>query len=262
MNNGLQYIEPMGVTKDGLQKAWACAKGLGAALHLPSRCAICRQWPAAPLCDTCIARFAQPQQRCMTCALPVAAGVLRCGPCLLHPPPLAHCLCAVDYAWPWRDIVATFKFRHQPAWDRHLAWLMRSAAWAEDTLQACDRVLPIPLSRERLAERGYNQSWLLARRLSPEKADHQLLLRVRHTPPQRTLPRSERLTNLQGAFAVEPLGAKRLRGQKLLLIDDVMTSGASLHAAAQVLMQAGAVQVSALVLARTGAGEDDAAAVT
>lgn len=139
---------------------------------------------------------------------------------------------------------------------------MRSAAWAEDTLQACDRVLPIPLSRERLAERGYNQSWLLARRLSPEKADHQLLLRVRHTPPQRTLPRSERLTNLQGAFAVEPLGAKRLRGQKLLLIDDVMTSGASLHAAAQVLMQAGAAQVSALVLARTGAGEDDAATVT
>lgn len=247
----------MGELGGWLHKAWSSAKGMGMALHVPSRCAICRQWPADPLCDTCIARFAQPYPRCMACALPVAAGTLRCGACLLQPPPLARCLCAVDYAWPWRDIVAHFKFREQPGWDRHLAWLMRSAAWAEDTLQESDRVLPIPLSRERLSERGYNQSWLLARALAADKADPGLLLRIRHTPPQRTLPRSERLSNLMGAFAVDPLRANGLRGQKLLLVDDVMTSGASLHAAARALLQAGAAQVSALVLARTGVGEDD-----
>ncbi len=230
---------------------------MGAGWLLPSRCAICRQWPTEAVCDVCIARFAQPRLRCTGCALPVPAGVLRCGACLKHPPPLARCLCAVDYAWPWRGLVARFKFHEQPGWDRPLSWLMRSASGAEDALHEADRVLPIPLSPERLAERGYNQSWLLARRLAPEEADATLLLRIRHTPPQRTLPRSERLRNLQGAFAVDPLRQREVRGQKLLLVDDVMTSGASLHAAAQVLLQAGAAQVSALVLARTGLGEDD-----
>jgi len=226
-------------------------------MSLPSRCAICRQWPAEPVCESCITRFAHPTPRCLTCALPVPEGVQRCGACLKDPPPLARCLCAVDYAWPWRHLVARFKFHEQPGWDRQLAWLMRSAAWAEDTLHDADRVLPIPLARERLAERGYNQSWLLVRRLAPEKADPTLLLRIRHTPSQRTLPRSERLSNLQGAFAVDPLRAHEVRGQRLLLIDDVMTSGASLHTAARVLLQAGAEQVSALVLARTGLTDND-----
>jgi ComF family protein len=193
----------------------------------------------------------------MTCALPVPEGVQRCGTCLQSPPPLARCLAAVDYDWPWRELLARFKFRDQPGWDRQLAWLMRGSAWAEDTLLQADRVLPIPLSRERLAERGYNQAWQLARRLAPDKADVRLLLRVRHTPAQRTLPRAQRLENLRGAFAVDPLRAGELRGQHLLLVDDVMTSGASLHSAAQVLLQAGASQVSAIVLARTDRGGSD-----
>ena len=133
---------------------------------------------------------------------------------------------------------------------------MRGCALAEDILDEADRLLPIPLSRQRLAERGYNQSWLLARRLAPDKADASLLLRIRHTPAQRTLPRAERLTNLKGAFALEPLRAHEVRGQRLLLVDDVMTSGASLHTAASVLLEAGAQQVNALVLARTGVDED------
>ena len=231
---------------------------MGTGVHMPSRCAICRHWPAEPVCETCVTRFAHPVLRCLTCALPAPEGALRCGACIQTPPPLARCLSAVDYAWPWRDLVARFKFRQQPGWDRPLAWLMHSATGAEDALHDADRVLPIPLSRERLAERGYNQSWLLARRLAPGKADPALLLRIRHTPPQRTLPRSERLVNLKGAFALDPLRAHEVRGRKLVLVDDVMTSGASLHAAAQVLLQAGAAQVSALVLARTGLGEDDA----
>lgn len=225
--------------------------------HMPSRCAICRYWPAEPVCEVCITRFAHPVPRCPTCALPAPDGVLRCGACLQDPPPLTRCLCAVDYAWPWRDLVARFKFREQPGWDQPLAWLMRSASGAEDVLHDADRVLPIPLSRERLAERGYNQSWLLARRLAPDKADPDLLLRIRHTPSQRTLPRSGRLANLEGAFAVDPLRAGEVHDRHLLLVDDVMTSGASLHTAARVLLQAGARQVSALVLARTGSGEDD-----
>lgn len=241
-----------------LHAAWVKAWGLGSGLRLPGRCAICRDWPADPICHACIARFAQPRLRCLRCALPVPDGVKRCGACLREPPPLARCLAAVDYGWPWRELLARFKYQEQAGWATPLAWLMRGSDGAEDLLQEADAVLPIPLARERLAERGYNQSWLLARRLAPDKATVALLLRIRHTPPQRTLPRSERLVNLQGAFAVDPLRAHEVRGRKLVLVDDVMTSGASLHAAAQVLLQAGATQVSALVLARTGLGEDDA----
>ena len=83
-----------------------------------------------------------------------------------------------------------------------------------------------------------------------------MLLRTRDTPSQRSLPRAERLANLVDAFAVEPLRAKELRGQRVVLIDDVMTSGASLHMAARVLRQAGVANVSALVLARTETGSD------
>ena len=136
---------------------------------------------------------------------------------------------------------------------------MRASPGATELLADAQVVLPMPISQERLAERGYHQAWLLARALSPDKSDEGLLLRIRHTPAQRTLPRSERLSNLQGAFAVEPLRAHEVRGQRLLLVDDVMTSGASLHTAARVLRQAGAAQVSAIVLARTGLGEDDTA---
>jgi ComF family protein len=220
---------------------------------LPSRCAICQSWPHAPLCEACISRFAQPQHRCISCALPVPGSIQRCGTCLRSPPPLDVCLTATAYEWPWVDLIARYKFQEQAGWDRPLATLMLSTPGAEDALDGADWVLPIPLSARRLAERGYNQSWLLARQLSPQKADAQLLLRTRDTPSQRTLPRAERLANLVGAFAVEPLRAAQLRGKNVVLIDDVMTSGASLHTAARVLRQAGADKVSALVLARTEA---------
>jgi ComF family protein len=223
---------------------------------LPSRCAICQNWPHPPLCEDCISRFAQPQHRCLVCALPLPQPQKRCGDCLKNPPPLALCLAATTYTWPWVDLIARFKFHQQPGWADSLATLMHSTPLAEDLLEAADWVLPIPLSTQRLSERGYNQSWLLARQLSPHKASARLLLRTRDTPSQRTLPRAERLANLVGAFAVEPLQAAQLRGKKVVLIDDVMTSGASLHTAARVLREAGASQVCALVLARTEAGGD------
>ncbi len=179
-----------------------------------------------------------------------------CGVCLKLPPPLDACLCATSYIWPWRDLIAHLKFHQQPGWAGPLATLMMSAPWVEDTLEAADWVLPVPLSAQRLAERGYNQALLLANKLSPEKTDAQLLLRTRHTRAQRTLPRAERLSNLHGAFAVEPLRVHDIRGKRVVLIDDVMTSGASLHTAARVLRQAGATHISATVLARTAADSE------
>ncbi|MFO1246601.1 MAG: ComF family protein [Burkholderiaceae bacterium] len=219
--------------------------------QVPARCAICHAWPSRVVCNACVTRFAQPVPRCTTCALPVPEGVTRCGACLREPPPLDACLAAVNYAWPWSDCVTRFKFGNQPGWAAELATVMRSAPWVEPALEQADRVLPMPLARERLAERGYNQALLLARHLAPRKTDATLLLRTRHTPAQRELTRAERLRNVRGAFAVDPMRAHELRDQRVVLVDDVMTTGASLHAAATALRQAGVTHVTALVFART-----------
>jgi len=225
---------------------------LGAlAAQLPSQCAVCRAWPAHPVCETCAGRFAQPVPRCRTCALPLPAGQMHCGACLRQPPPLDACFAAVAYAWPWTEGLARFKFHQDTGWARPLATLLRGTPWVEPALEQADRVLPMPLSRQRLAERGYNQALLLARVLAPEKTDATLLLRTRDTPPQRTLARAERLRSVHQAFAVEPLRAATLRGRRVVLVDDVMTSGASLHAAATALREAGAGHITALVVART-----------
>lgn len=219
--------------------------------RLPSQCAVCRAWPSRPVCDACVARFAPPTARCGSCALPVPEGVSRCGDCVKHPPPLDACLAACTYAWPWPDAIAAFKFRGEAGWAGPFATLLRSAPWVEPALEACDVVLPMPLAPGRLRERGFNQAHELARRLAPSKTDATLLLRTRETPAQSGLSRADRLRNLRGAFAVEPLRAEKLRGRRLVLVDDVMTSGASLFTAAEVLRLAGAAHITAVVLART-----------
>jgi ComF family protein len=218
---------------------------------LPGQCAVCHAWPAQPVCSSCVTRFAQPQPRCQTCALPVPAGISRCGACLKSPPPLDACLAAVGYTYPWSELIARYKFGDMPGWSATLAGLLRSMPWVEPALEAADLLLPVPLSRQRLQQRGYNQALELARHLAPAKAAPDLLLRIRDTPPQSSLQRVERLRNVKGAFAVEPLRQAEVRGKRVVLIDDVMTSGASLFAAAQALRDAGAAHITGLVLART-----------
>jgi len=217
----------------------------------PSRCAVCGAWPARPLCDACVARFAQPQHRCVSCALPLPAGTRACGACLREPPPLAAYLAAVPYAYPWSGLVARFKFNGEPGWAQALAERMARIPGVQEELAAADFVLPMPLAPRRLAERGFNQALLLARQLARDKVETQLLLRLRETGSQTALDRRAREANVGGAFGVEPLRADEVRDQAILLVDDVMTSGASLRAAAQALRQAGARRVAAVVLART-----------
>lgn len=223
---------------------------------LPSQCALCRAWPDEVLCRACLDQFAVPVPRCRHCALAVPPGQPVCGACLRDPPPLDECVAACDYDWPWSACVSRFKFAGEAGWAAPLAAVLRRHPRAADLIDAADLVLPMPLSQERLRERGFNQSLELARRLAPGRCNAHVLLRPVHTPPQSGLSRADRLRNLRGAFAVEPARAHGLRGRAVLLVDDVMTTGASLSAAARVLRQAGAAQVTALVLARTPAPGD------
>lgn len=225
----------------------------GLAQALPGQCAVCHAWPAQPVCEACVARFAQPQPRCRRCALPVPIDQGECGRCLRESPPVDACHAAVSYEYPWSELITQFKFNGQAGWARSFATLMRSAPWVEPALDRAALVLPMPLSRERLAERGFNQSLLLGRCLAPAKAAPDLLLRVRHSAPQATLDRKDRIGNVKGAFAVDPDRIARINGADIVLVDDVMTSGASIFTAAATLRQAGAARITALVLARTDA---------
>ncbi len=224
---------------------------LGVSRHLPSQCAVCHAWPSQPVCQACVGQFAQPVTRCQTCALPLPSAQRQCGACLRKPPLLDQALAAVAYAYPWSNLVVNFKFQQHTGWARSFATLMRSAPWVEPALDAADMLLPMPLSRERLQVRGFNQAMLLANALDVKKVHPDLLLRVQDTPPQSSLPRKERLLSVQHAFATHPLKSGQLKGRRVVLVDDVMTSGASLHAAAGVLRTAGVAHITALVFART-----------
>lgn len=218
---------------------------------LPSQCMVCRAWPSQSICEACVNRFAQPRTRCQTCALVVPAGVRQCGECIRNPPPLDSCLAAVSYDFPWINLILSYKFHQQPGRASAFALLLRSTPWVEPALDAASLLLPVPLSRARLQTRGYNQALLLARQLAPGKAEHRLLLRIRDTAPQSSLKRAQRLDSLRHVFAVDPLLRQRVRGARLVLVDDVMTSGATLYAAAHALRAAGAAHITALVIART-----------
>lgn len=243
--------------------------------RIPSQCAVCRSWPGAPVCSACMKQFGQARRRCRCCALelktdgsepgaphaltPTDPGHERCARCQREPFGLDACFAALPYAFPWSSLVARYKFNSQTGWTAYMAGVLLEQPgvrqWLGD-LTADDWLLPLPLSAERLAWRGFNQSWELAAALKHQshcraKADSGLLLRIRHTRPQSELKRSARLENVKGAFAVEPLRLHQLQGRRVVLVDDVMTSGASLLTAAAALRQAGASGVSAIVLART-----------
>lgn len=189
---------------------------------------------------------------------PLRPAPRRCGACLRQPPPWQHCHVWVDYGYPWADLITRCKLQQQPALAAHLArWALRSPHIAAALAQA-DVLLPVPLSQQRLRERGFNQAAELSRHWCRHLAQqqrkapsyrHDILLRPLHSSAQRSLGRSARLHNLQAAFAVAPEAA--LAQQRLLVVDDVLTTGATLRAACAALQAAGAQHISVLALART-----------
>jgi ComF family protein len=229
----------------------------------PSSCHVCGAWPTTTLCAACVARFLNPLPRCPRCAMPLAQGF--CTGCVACPPPPEgpdRCVVAVDYGHPWEGLIASFKFRGQAGWAGPFAALMHRAEGACELVQGCDLIAPVPLTAARLAARGHHAPWELAKALArqhagahgpPARLCADALVRLSDGPPQHRLGRAERLRNLAGAFAVPPRRATALAGRRVLLIDDVTTTGATLLAAARALRAVGVAGVDALVFARTPA---------
>ncbi|MCX7660626.1 MULTISPECIES: ComF family protein [Caldimonas] len=227
--------------------------------HLPSQCAICRSWQEARICGDCLQRFAPARWRCQSCALPAPEGQARCGRCVTHPPAFERAVAAWDHVYPWQELVERFKFHDALDLADALAQQLHAALRRQEPPVQVDCIVPVPLAPARLAERGYNQAWELARRLGvllgcPARSD--LLQRQRETPSQVGLDLSQRLRNLRGAFAVPIPRRAALQGLRVAVVDDVMTTGATMSAVAQALRAAGARSVQAWVLTRTPSPRD------
>lgn len=197
-------------------------------------------WCAA--CDAALPHL--PATHCPVCALPTPHGSV-CGRCLRKQPHFERTVAAFAYAFPIDKLVQALKFDEQ----LHLALPLA------DRLGACieerpDCIVPMPLHPARLKERGHNQSLELARRLASRLgvplAIH-ACQRMRDTPPQSALKWKERGKNMRKAFKCD----ESFSGKHVAMVDDVMTSGASLDELARALRRAGATRVSAWVVART-----------
>ncbi|WP_343669052.1 ComF family protein [Paraburkholderia heleia] len=238
------------------------ARGLPSRLAhfvLPNLCPLCGNLSRATLCVRCDAAYwNEPRLRCTVCAMPLshrrgAAGRARyrCEACADAPPAFDATLALADYRAPLDLLARGLKFRARLALGEEFA--RRLALAAEDLRDEHgmpEIVVPVPLSRERLIERGYNQAWQIARPLARRlgtHADATLVRRILHTAPQSRLDRETRRRNVGRAFAL----TRGLSGQHVGVVDDVMTSGATLDALAHTLKAAGARRVTNYVALRT-----------
>lgn len=226
-------------------------------LIFPPRCPLCGGGLAeqSGLCSSCWAELAIPgEPACATCQRPFSAGIVDgsiCAPCLANPPRHDGIAAGTLYNPASRKLVLAFKHGHRialaPMLARFIAGRLPEAV-GPDWL-----VIPVPLHRWRLWRRGFNQAGLLARELARARGATLLvdgLIRRKQTPPLGGLGRKARARTLSGAITLNPRRAARIKGARIVLVDDVLTSGATTDACVSALKRAGAEAVVIACFAR------------
>jgi ComF family protein len=202
------------------------------------------------LCRACADDLPRlPSPRCPRCALPTARGE-SCGRCLAHPPHYDQTLAAFSYDFPLDKLIQSFKYGNRLVLADYLGRELVGRALASGWEAVADLVVPLPLHPTRLRDRGFNQALELARPVAAAlklPLDPRACARIRPTPAQAGLPWKKREENIRRAFHCP----HELTGRRILLIDDVMTTGASLNECARTLKRRGATEVRLLVVART-----------
>jgi ComF family protein len=173
-----------------------------------------------------------------------------CLTCLSQPPDWQECTSAVTYADPWRSLIIDFKFHENPGLAKFLSSMILNNPFARELVHAADVLVPVPAATQRLRERGFNPALCLAHAMAKDRCLDDALVKWRQTPPQSGLDRARRLSNLKHSITAHPLLAHQLKSRHVVLVDDVMTTGSTLHTCAQALFDAGVQRVSCVVLAR------------
>jgi ComF family protein len=225
-------------------------RGLQFAL-LPPQCLLCgqRSDSSLDLCSGCAGDLARNLVCCPRCALPLQTSAPFCGECLKREPLFTTTSAPFVYAQPLDQLMMRLKFGRSLAAGRVLSQLWLQAL-RESPPARPDLLIPVPLHASRLRERGYNQALELARPLAQALAiplRHDLLLRTRATPAQANLDAKARRRNLKGAFSIVENAAMPAH---VVVIDDVMTTGATLRECARTLLRAGVARVDVWALAR------------
>ena len=247
----------------GWAKAFVAAMRLGAAgladLFLPDVCAACGAEDAAEagLCATCNVKLLSlvSLPYCPRCGATIGPNIPiyedGCAACDTTLPRFARVVRLGPYGDPLRGIVRDLKYRRWGGLCGRLGRLLAEAVAATCRDESFDLAMPVPMHWRRRLSRGHDHARLLGRAVA-DKLDLPLgneLIRVRHTPPQVGLPRSQRAQNVRGAFAVSHRAA--IEGAKILLVDDVTTTGATANEATRALLAAGALRVVLAVVTKT-----------
>ena len=214
--------------------------------HWPQACVLCGAEAAgSTLCAPCAADLPWlPRSRCAVCALPIASGGV-CGACSTRPPAFDRVEAPFAYSFPVAGLIHALKYGGRLALARTLGEALAQAVSGD-----VDAIVPMPLARGRLAERGFNQALEIARVVAAHTGIPLLRDAVRkvvETPPQAALPWKERARNVRRAFACDA----DLAGMRVAVVDDVLTTGATLGELARTLKSAGAAGVAGWVVART-----------
>lgn len=226
----------------------------------PPRCAGCTHWCRETLCSLCLPKLrpiGDPLcERCGAPFDPLSYAAPVCAACRSKSPHFLAARSAFHFDGPIRESIHRLKYKEKKALATRLTPLLMEAIAKDHTLAGFKPqfVVPVPLHSSRLRQRGFNQSFLLADELGRQMGVPavELLKRTRPTPPQVELNRADRLKNVRGAFEVEKTAFNKQRASKarILIIDDVFTTGATLSECAHALHQAGAAEICALTLAR------------
>jgi ComF family protein len=228
-------------------------------LLFPSICHLCKEYiPNAgevKLCPECLAK-APPllSPKCSCCGRQFESHIGEdhlCGPCTTDPPPFSSARAALLFEGSTRELIHQFKYSQRVLLRRPLGLL--AASYLDDCARefGADLIVPVPLHSKRLRQRGFNQAVLLGEIFSQRwgvSLARNNLRRIRWTEPQVNLGAAERAANVKGAFALNE--AKAIAGRKILLIDDVYTTGSTVKECCRVLLKAGAAEIGVLTVAR------------
>lgn len=226
---------------------------------LPPRCLACGEsvqvsGAVCPECFDTLEFIAHPY--CDGCGVPLPEGLPHgsiCPECSAHPPPYAKARAALIYKGVLHRLISRFKYHDQLQATPLLTRWMQMAG--SELIREADMIVPVPLHWRRMLQRRYNQAAELARVIAKSTAAEyrpDLLKRKRYTRPQASLSRIGRARNVKGAFALRRAADKAIiKNKTILLVDDVMTTGATISVCAKALKRAGAKKVLVLTVART-----------